>query len=288
MIKATIYLVKYLVARYRAPVDIKAKFNAEWVIITGASSGVGKSLALQCDKQGVKVFGVGRDATKLQAVKEQFENPENFVVIQLDLAEEGATGKVFEVVGDTPVGCLFLCHGAGQFAPIEEIDDNEIAHDVRASVIGSSFLIRDFMKKCTHPANVTMISSQNGFRPSPYCQIYGAEKSYYDHFGASLQMEARLQKVSVVVISPGVIKDTDFFRNMHGSMKKQTSGLSPEIVARACLATAGTNASYDMGLDNILMRGLLYVLPSSVSEKLIRFFSDRYLSNLRAEKAKNE
>ena len=283
-------MYKFLYAMYMPAKDIKKKYNTEWVLITGASSGVGKELAKMCAKQGLNIIGVGRSKEKLEKVKAEVEKENvSFRMYAVDLSDTNAPKRIFEENKDVKIGCLFVCHGNNNCGRIIEKSEEEVKNELNAMTTTNMLLTRYFGQQVGEKSTVTYISSLNAHIYTPYASLYGSVKRFIEHFTAHMEMEGYFHGMSYQVLCPGYIKNTDFNAKMPKELQAAAeNGMTPEFVARAVLATAGKNFDADLGYDCLLIHFLVWLLPQSIVDIVFQHIAKGMIKALDDSKKKNE
>ena len=258
------YIYKFLYSMFMPPKDIKKTFNTNWVLITGASAGVGRELSLMCAKQGLNIIGVGRSAQKLAKVKEECEKLNvEFRQYAIDLADITAAERIFKQCSDVKIGCLFVCHGNNNIGRIYEKTDEEVANELKAVTTTNTLLVRYFGNQVEKKGTVTFVSSLNAHSVTPFASLYGPPKRFLTHLTSHMEVEGAFHNITYQSLCVGYIKNTDFNARMPEEIQKMaTNGLPPDFVARAILATAGQNFDSDLGYDCMLIHFLIWLLPT--------------------------
>jgi NADP-dependent 3-hydroxy acid dehydrogenase YdfG len=169
------------------------------VVITGASSGLGKTLAIDLAAQGYTVYALARSVEKLQ------ELPDSIKTVPLDIADADAVQKVFSEIGSIDV----LINNAGIFssAPFHEESWENIDRIIDTNLKGLMYCTRAALpamidKKAGHIINISSVSGINGIRGQA---VYGAAKHGVQGFADVVAMEAREHGVLVTNLCPGGI-----------------------------------------------------------------------------------
>jgi len=174
----------------------------ECVVITGASSGIGKALAALCIARGYHVLGISRTIT----------DSEGLTAIQCDLtqAQNIETALTPHLKSKKIVG-LINCAGFGRFEPHEELNLTTIAQmtavNLTAPMILSKLLLRSIKE---HQGFIINITSIEATKSAKFSAVYSATKSGLRAFGLALFEEVRKSGVQVVTINPDMT-DTAFF-----------------------------------------------------------------------------
>ncbi|SES86460.1 SDR family oxidoreductase [Anaerobranca gottschalkii] len=177
-------------------------------IVTGASSGIGFEIIKVLLEKGFKVYGFGRDFSKIN-----YQHP-NFIEVVCDLMNiEALCDKVKEIRKGEEIFVLVNNAGVGYFGPHEELNPKKIAEMVRTNLevplTLTQQLLRDLKKNKGYIINISSITAK---KSSTYGCAYGGTKAGLTHFGNSLFDEVRKYGVKVVTIHPDMTK-TNFYRN---------------------------------------------------------------------------
>jgi NAD(P)-dependent dehydrogenase (short-subunit alcohol dehydrogenase family) len=115
-----------------------SRFAGKRIVITGATSGIGRAGAIRIAAEGGTVIATGRDASRLAALREAF--PPHCLVVANDAARPEDAAELRRVVADGgPIHGLWLNAGYADVAPIDDIDaaffDRMMAANVRGPVL---------------------------------------------------------------------------------------------------------------------------------------------------------
>ena len=226
------------------------RLQGKIVVITGASGGLGKEIAIQTAKLGARVVLLARSMDKLEALRRMLIESYKIeaYAFQLDVANLNAVKDVFsQIVHDVgEVDILVNNAGYGIFKEAIETDPVEAKAMFDVNVLGlmactSSVLPTMKRHKSGHIIN---IASQAGKMATPKSSLYSATKFAVLGYSNALRMELKKDHVFVTTVNPGPIA-TDFFEtadesgNYIKSMGKII--LKPEAVAGRIAAAMFTN-----------------------------------------------
>ena len=175
--------------------------------ITGASSGIGKALALKFAKEN---WNVAISARRENILKEISESNENIKSFPLDVTNKEKCKEVFDQIkshyGDVDI-CFF---STGTWNPKKEKDiDVEQMEDVfRVNFFGTVNAIKAVEEYFKNKKNgiITIVSSIAGYRGLPNSTGYGPSKSALNNLAESLYFDFGRYNVKVCLVSPGFIK----------------------------------------------------------------------------------
>ena len=185
-------------------------------IVTGTSSGIGKSIAMMLLDEGYKVIGLSRSEG---AIKDS-----NFTHIAVDLTNKQELENLKSIFSSiTSIDLLINAAGIGRFEPHEELSMsmifNMIELNLTAPIILSNLLLRSLKKSKGMIINITSIEAT---RNSKFSALYTATKSGLRSFGQTLFEELRNSDVRVLTLNPDMT-DTSFFDNLRFGVGKDDS-----------------------------------------------------------------
>jgi short-subunit dehydrogenase len=187
----------------------------EYALITGASKGIGKSMALLLAQKGYKLLLVARDETDLQALCSLIETDYKVkaVYLKADLSQPGAASVISNwVTGlSVPLAVLVNNAGYGLWGNFDELDlEAQIAMiqvNINAVVALSYYLLPAL--KSRKQAYVLNVSSTAAYQAVPTLAIYAASKAFILSWSRALRYELKDTPVSVSCLCPGPT-DTGF------------------------------------------------------------------------------
>ncbi|EIE24820.1 NAD(P)-binding protein [Coccomyxa subellipsoidea C-169] len=214
------YLIPHFVVTFLKPKDLKKAYNAKWGLVTGASSGIGKSLATRLADQGLNVVVVALQDGLLDAtfseLQAQFPK-QTFRKVGVNLGKTGYLEKIAEATADIDVQILFcnagyMLTGFFENTPLEQQMANLECNAVCAVAITHHFLAKMVAKKLK--GCIVFTSSAAASIASPFTALYAATKSFVSSFGASLAVEVRHHGIDVLVFHPSPV-NTRFYDKAH-------------------------------------------------------------------------
>lgn len=201
------------------------------VLLTGASSGIGKSICRMLLTQGHEIWGFGR------TFPEDTPDDPRFHPVVLDLTDTRhmleETDRIRHMYG---IQMLIHCAGCAWYGLHEEVGPEKIRSMVRvnleAPMILTQHLLRDLKKA---RGTVVFVSSVTAVHPSPRGAAYGATKAALSSFAASLLAENRKYGLKVITLEPDLTR-TGLYRSADFQpADRKEACLDPEDVARALL-----------------------------------------------------
>lgn len=191
------------------------QFNRQWILVTGASSGLGLEMARQLAREHkANLVLVARREDRLHALAQELESSFGVQarVIASDLQQAGAARELFERATETgPLYGAILNAGVTHFGDWDEQSwegfERMQAVNVTSVVELSRLLLPHFEEQRTQ-GGLMLVSSMAGLTPTAYQTAYSATKAFLVHFGCGLHHEMKSRGVSVTTFCPGGI-DTE-------------------------------------------------------------------------------
>ena len=172
---------------------------SEVVLITGGSSGIGKSIGEFLNKRGFIVYGTSRQPEKYRDSK--------FPILALDVKDVGSikhlTKTIIEKEGRIDV--LINNAGVGITGPIEEIPEEEIKANFETNFFGPINLIKSVLPQMREQKSglIINITSIAGYMGLPYRGVYSASKAALEIITESFRMELKDFNIQMTNVAPG-------------------------------------------------------------------------------------
>ena len=181
-----------------------------YTLITGASTGLGKEIAIECAKQHRNLILVALPGRNLQQLCEELEHLYGIHAInyECDLTNEAALDELAGyVIRNFSIDRLINNAGIGgtiRFTDSSCAYLDKIIHlNIRATTMLTRLLLPELMNH--EKALILNVASMAAFGPIPYKTIYPASKAFIYSFSRSLSKELQGTGVSVVVVNPAQI-----------------------------------------------------------------------------------
>jgi uncharacterized protein len=184
-----------------------------WVLITGASSGLGREMArVLARDHAANLVIVARRLERLVVLATELEKAHGVSVrvIAADLSREGEADRVFvEATRESNLAGAILNAGITHFGNWDELSweafQNMHALNV-TSVVRMTTLLLPYLEKRAEAGALMLVSSMAGLMPIPYQTAYSATKGFLVNFGCGLHHEMLPRGVSVTTFVPGGIR----------------------------------------------------------------------------------
>lgn len=223
-------------------------------IVTGASRGLGRQLALQLAARRQDVVAIARESAELRSLAA--EGSGRVRALPLDLCRRDLIGPTLHGVlqhGGEFAG-LINNAGIGRYAPLLEHDEGELLDVLQVNLGAVMQLTHALLPRLIAQGHghIVNIGSDLGRRPLANMAAYVASKHGLTGFSHSLLREVRQHGLRVRLIQPGMI-DTGFGGNTEGS-RGEVQCLAPEALARLVLQVIDASAS--MVIDELTVHPL--------------------------------
>ncbi|RSK38255.1 SDR family oxidoreductase [Mangrovimonas spongiae] len=257
------------------------------ILITGGSSGIGKSVGEFLTEKGFQVYGTSRNPEKYTNSK--------FPLVALDVANVGtiksAVSEVIQKSGRLDI--LINNAGAGITGPIEEIPDTEIKRNFETNFFGPLNVIKEVLPYMRQQQSglIINITSIAGYMGLPFRGVYSASKGALELITEAYRMELKPFNIEMTNVAPGdfatniaagryhaPVNDKSPYKASYGNTlalmdDHVDSGQDPKIMAEAILRVINSKkpkVHYKVGefmqkFSIVLKR----ILPDKVYERLL-------------------
>lgn len=262
------------------------------IIITGASSGIGKETALFFSRNNWNVIAASRNIEKM---KQDFKEYENIYSVELDVRNSESINNVIKELATKYKTIDVLVNNAG-FALkgiFEYIKPEQIRNQFETNVFGLMDITRKLIPIMRRQGFGTIIniSSIGGIIGFPLYSMYQASKFAVEGFSESLSYELQRFNIKVKLIEPGLIQTNfynpsmdntvdenneykEFIEGVKRTDERNMKGVSNPIVIAKCIYKAANDKSnrlrYHAGKNSILLLFLKKILPDSLLFKIIK------------------
>lgn len=214
------------------------------VLITGASSGIGRDMARILSKKGHDLVLVARDLEKLNEVKEELKT--NIEIVGMDISDVENCKKLHEEYKDIDI--LINNAGFGDCGYFTQTNlEKEIAM-INTNIVAYHTLTKLYLQdmKQKNKGTILNVASIAGFMPGPLMATYYATKNYVVRLSEAIREELKKQKskVQISILCPGPV-NTNF--NKVADVQFALKGLSSEYVAKYAIEK--------------MLKGKFYIVP---------------------------
>ena len=222
------------------------------ILVTGASSGIGRGIAIDTSKMGAKVYITARNENRLNETFSQMSGKSN-VIIPAEL-----TNEIDELVEKLPaLDGIVLCAGIIKTMPVKKITDSAIDEIFNVNILSEIQLLSRLLrkKKLNKGASVVIISSVSTFNVKVGNSLYSATKGAANSFAKAMALEVSKQKMRVNCIQPGFVPSSilnhsgieqDNFLRWYAERHPLGFG-EPSDIANACIYLLSDAAKWVTG-----------------------------------------
>lgn len=214
------------------------------VIITGASSGMGREFAIQLDDllhKTDEIWLIARRKERLEELSKKLKLPTKVIAMDVTKEEEMLAFQKQLEAEQPAIRMLINCAGFGLMGKFHEIEIEEQIGMLRVNceaLTRMTWYCIPYMKK---NSRIIQLASSAGFFPQKYFAIYAASKAYVLNFSRALREELKKKAIWVTAVCPGPV-ETEFFDIAEKyeatlAVKKMTM-VSPQKVVRTALRDA--------------------------------------------------
>lgn len=182
----------------------KFSLSGKTILVTGASSGIGRAIAIACTKAGARVILNGRNRQKMQFSLEALVG-EGHEAVQADLTD--VEQRTFLVESVPVLDGVVHCAGIGSRVLCKMLEQEDVQHvmevNFNAPVLLQAELLRE--KKISKACSIVFIASAAATMPSVGNAIYSASKAAIIAYAKCLAQELAPRKIRVNCISPAMV-----------------------------------------------------------------------------------
>lgn len=212
------------------------------IIVTGASSGIGKATALQLIQEGHTVYGLARRVENMQDLVRAGGNAMAMDVTQHDQVKAVITDIVNK---ENRIDVLVNNAGFAIWGAVEDVSYEDAKRQFEVNIFGLAEVTKAVLPTMRRQKNGTVIniSSIGGKIYSPLGAWYHATKHALEGWSDCLRLEVEKFGIDVIIVEPGAIK-TEFGDVMNDNFSRSKDGVYAEL---ATLITAAVEDTYKPG-----------------------------------------
>ncbi len=264
--------------------------STRWVLVTGASTGIGRATTEFLAANGFGVYAGARkpeDLAKLGSIQ-------NVVPLKIDVQRDADVQAAVDAVSKAGTGLFGIVNNAGiaRAGPLMDIPVEEMIEQFDVNVIGIHRVTKAFLPfVIASKGRIVMMSSDSGFFATPFFGPYCASKHAVEGYADSLRREVSMLGVTVVIMEPGEISTPIWSKGekqleresdsplialakkvgRHAINSGKTKGLPPVEVAKAihrALVIDRPKERYIVAKNKMEYK-LLKILPTSKVDSLV-------------------
>ena len=176
------------------------------VLVTGASSGIGKAVAQECARCGAQLVLTARNEERLKATLDSLEGEGHSMIIADLTNQEELTSLIGQL--DAALDGVVLCAGINDKSIIKFLNQEHVEKMLATNFTSPVFLSQMLTKKkkLNKEASIVFISSISAFYPSVSNAMYASSKAALSQFAKVLALEVMPQKIRVNCIEPAFVE----------------------------------------------------------------------------------
>jgi len=247
------------------------EFRDRWVLVTGASSGLGREMAkILAIEHGAQLIVVARRQDRLDSLKAEIAErcSAQVICVCADLSRLEDTDRVLAEAAHQPLYGAILNAGVTHFGPHAELDWDAFRQMLDTNVT-AVVRMTNALLPLLEQANggLMLVSSMAGVFPVPFQTAYSATKAFLVHFGCGLFHEYEGRSVSITTFTPG------------GVVSEMTDGKSFTPLRRWLMPT---NLAAREGITALRLRKYLYVpgAANRLTSAFIRLLPRRFTAGI--------
>ena len=182
------------------------------VFVTGASSGIGRAIAIECSRLGASVTITARNEGRLLETLSLMENPDQHRLVVADLSSCEGVRYLVTQLQDTYDG-IVLCAGFTKLKPFKFIAEDDIdaimAVNYKAPVMLTQQMLKT--KYINKKASIVLVSSVSGvYVSAPASALYSGSKGAVNGVAKAMALDLSPRGIRVNCVNPGMV-DTNIF-----------------------------------------------------------------------------
>lgn len=186
------------------PFDLTGKT----VVVTGASSGIGRQCAIDCSRMGARIVLIARNPERLKETFDELQG-DNHLMFVADLTDSNKVMEVAGLIGNEvgKINGLVNCAGVSATLPLKLTGHDKIEDLLKSNVVSAFDLTRELskVKRMEEGSSIIFIASVMGCVGESGKSLYGMSKGALIAGSRSLACEFAKRRIRVNAISPGAI-----------------------------------------------------------------------------------
>jgi len=248
------------------------------ILITGASSGIGKELARNLANKSEKLFLLARSLDKLTLLKKELEEKYSSlecICIKYDLTD---INNLENIIINCDIDLIINCAGFGKITDFSKLSDKEDLDTINVNFISPLILTKKFSEKFLQKGEgiILNVCSTAALYQHPYMAIYSSTKSALLHYSLALNEELshKNKNVRVLSVCPGPTASNFFNKDIQEKFgNSQKFMMSSEDVAKRIIKVIERKKKFSIiGFRNRLSMFLINLLPIPLQLKLVGLF----------------
>lgn len=243
-------------------------------LVTGASSGIGKEIALYLNSLGYDLYVVAKNKKKLDKLYKNIRG--NVTTLELDLSNEDNCYLLYERLKNENIDILVNNAGFGDAGNFIETDLNKELDMINVNIKAYHILMKLFLKDFVERdyGRILNVASMSGFMPGVYMATYYATKSYIIKLslGVFEELKQMNSNVKISVFCPGPVKSNfSSSAKVHFNIKSLSALEAGRIAIDGVFKNKLVILPYNMKVNYMLIK----LLPIKVILKISSLLQER-------------
>lgn len=243
-----------------------ANLKGKSILVTGASSGIGREIAISISRQGATVIITGRNEDRLNDTFNNLHHDNNQQHLQV-IADLDMDDQIENLAAESlSVDGLVSCSGINDKAPIKHVTREKIDKMYNANVYGPMLLVKELLKKkkINNAASIVFISSISSIYATVSNALYASSKGAINSLVRVLALELAPKKIRVNSIMPGMVRTGMI--NAYGLSEEEMNAVikgyplgrigKPEDIANAVTFFLSDESSWITGANLVVDGGI--------------------------------
>jgi short-subunit dehydrogenase len=228
---------------------MKSEWSGKWALVTGASAGIGKALAIELAASGTNLVLTARRRDRLQDLAKQLSSKHkiNAEILEADLAKPSAPEEIFALTREKGIAVELLVNNAGfgQYGELSSVEPQRLLDMVQVNCSAVLHLTRLYLPNMIahHRGDILIVASTVAFQAVPYISTYAATKVFDLFLAEGLAEEMKPHGIRVCALCPGTTESEFHDAAAHPSHARRRSETA-EKVARTGLRALAAGKSY--------------------------------------------
>ncbi len=253
-------------------------------LVTGASSGIGRAIAIKLADEGAALVLVARDTDRLEALADELRTGcgVEVEVLAADLTDRADLSRVeARLIAAPPIDALVNNAGLGTYGEFRTLDPDGEVREIELNVTALVRLTRAVVPAMVERGRgwILNVSSMASLQPTPLNATYGATKAFVTSFSESLHEELRMSGVKVTAVLPGFTR-TEFQERAGlgdtGGVPEFMWQSAEDCAAEAVAALAAGRPLVVPGSLNKVAAVLSGVAPRGVKRRVVGRMAGRF------------
>ena len=233
------------------------------ILVTGASSGIGRQIAISCSQMGAAVIGTGRDTFKLDETLSLLSG-DGHLMVSADLTQASGRDSVLAAIAN-PLEGLVHCAGISRLSPVRMMTEAHLLEIMAINVNAPMLLTQGLLKKqkIQNGGSILFISSIAAHIGVPGVAGYSGSKAALIGMMRCLAMEVIKKKIRVNCLSPALVNSPllEATAELVGSMDQEEKNYPlgfgrPEDIANASVFFLADASRWITGTTLVMDGGL--------------------------------